>query len=638
MKKTHLLITFFATLIALAGAKTAVATPNNFPRINLTSSDLTLYIFSTETQNEHDATLKRFKVWKKTGNTYAPYEASDPEYDALLGFEVSGSDPNLTLLFNTKCDVLLVNNSFYVFRGTLTIGVFNNGEITGIPDVSNPTDVTIRRYRASSGSTYGTPNLTTNASAAVDGNPMILICGILNVNGTAERKIIFDGGAKFSGDDARNGLANNSTDDIVKNCCLLYTTGEILMQHATLQNSYTKASTSTNGSLIWLANPGNIRKSVQLTDVKLRNGYGGKGSAVYFAGNDKHDAVMTRVEIEQCYAYETNNGGGAIRSLGSSQSTLAITSCKLHDNKALAGGGSIMWTCMKQLTIGGTSEAYTKIYNNESNRGGGLFTSATLELDYVKIYGNQAVTNDFTSNTYGIGGGVLIKSYNGGQAEYDGAGFDITIKDHAYIYNNYAQREGGGICVWVDPTPDIGLDASDDPVDAYFRFIMEGGYVFGNSAVNGSALFIGQGNVTFTATDTDVQPTTQLSAYQSGDYIFSPLYEADGQADVFTVNDQTYLTYQPGGAFVRSQRAARPFESYITLTSGARQRDYIPIWAIGTNDDDATPIRAIADTQSASPANALHDPSIPVYDLSGRRVTAPAKGLHIAGRRKLLVK
>ena len=250
MKKTHLLITVFATLIALAGAKTAVADPNNFPRITV-DNDLTLYIFSTNTNNDHDASLKKFKVWKKTGeNSYAPYETDDPEYDALLGVYVSGINPTLTLLFNTNCDVLLVNNSFFVFKGTLTIGVFNNGEIPGI-SVSGPTtDVTIRRYRASSGS-YGTPNLTINASATIDGNPMILINDILYVNGTAERKIIFDGGAKFSGDDARNGLANNSTDDIVKNCCLLYTTGEIHMQHATLQNSYTKASTSTNGSLIF---------------------------------------------------------------------------------------------------------------------------------------------------------------------------------------------------------------------------------------------------------------------------------------------------------------------------------------------------------------------------------------------------
>ena len=121
-----------------------------------------------------------------------------------------------------------------------------------------------------------------------------------------------------------------------------------------------------------------------------------------------------------------------------------------------------------------------------------------------------------------------------------------------------------------------------------------------------------------------------------------PTYQEVAAADsVFVLNDEPYeadgITWPAGSVFVRSSRAARPFEAYTyaNASNGGSVKGYIRIDELANGIQRPTP----DPSRNGGEAGAM-------YDLSGRRivnrqlstVNSIKKGLYIKDGQKVLVK
>jgi len=137
------------------------------------------------------------------------------------------------------------------------------------------------------------------------------------------------------------------------------------------------------------------------------------------------------------------------------------------------------------------------------------------------------------------------------------------------------------------------------------------------------------GDVTFSATNDSLYSSLHTLTQGYNGMVFTPNYYDIAQtdaADMFTLNDETYQTYLPGGAFVRGLRAVRPFEAYVRQTSRSKPRRVLPIVL-----PEPTALYQIAAEKGQKTDGVI-------YDLTGRRVKAPTRGIYIQDGKKMLVK
>jgi len=137
------------------------------------------------------------------------------------------------------------------------------------------------------------------------------------------------------------------------------------------------------------------------------------------------------------------------------------------------------------------------------------------------------------------------------------------------------------------------------------------------------------GPVTFTATDADVRPTTEALPV-GGLYTLTPTYgEVEKSPNFYALNEATYRTCLPGSAFIRGLRSVRPFEAYLTLPAGAKNRGIIPV-----AEAEATGIESPSAPEGGVPCGEEY------YDLSGRRIIGqPTKaGVYLLKRGKKIHK
>ena len=142
------------------------------------------------------------------------------------------------------------------------------------------------------------------------------------------------------------------------------------------------------------------------------------------------------------------------------------------------------------------------------------------------------------------------------------------------------------------------------------------------------------GSVTFSATNATVQPTSNEKA-ECATFALTPCWQSMEASDtIYVLNDEEYVSptavYPPGSVFVRSVRAARPFEAYYTPAGGAGVKEFFPISEMST-----TGIMPVANGKWTTDNEAGS-----VYDLSGRRISTDnyPKGLYIRDGRKIMVK
>ena len=139
-----------------------------------------------------------------------------------------------------------------------------------------------------------------------------------------------------------------------------------------------------------------------------------------------------------------------------------------------------------------------------------------------------------------------------------------------------------------------------------------------------------EGEVTFSATDVTVLPTTDMEQEAGNGYVMLGSYEGTtADSHVYALNDEEYTadgeTYMAGSIFVANSRDIRPFEAYVYTTNAGRA----PYLRIG--GENATGINHSTFNIQRST----------IYDLTGRKVlnTENLKGgIYIVNGKKVVVK
>lgn len=143
------------------------------------------------------------------------------------------------------------------------------------------------------------------------------------------------------------------------------------------------------------------------------------------------------------------------------------------------------------------------------------------------------------------------------------------------------------------------------------------------------------GNIQFIGNNVQVKASDNLSAVQSGNKSFVPNYqyqETSSSIYALNVNNQWNTNTSPeaeGSTFVRSLRAVRPFEAYLTVEGGTSAPNYIPLFG------DGMPTGIDAKLVNSEEVN-----SEKWYSLDGRKLQGKptTKGLYIVNGRKVVVK
>lgn len=143
------------------------------------------------------------------------------------------------------------------------------------------------------------------------------------------------------------------------------------------------------------------------------------------------------------------------------------------------------------------------------------------------------------------------------------------------------------------------------------------------------------GNIQFIGNNVQIKASDNLSAVQSGNKSFVPNYqyqETSSSIYALNVNNQWNTNTSPeaeGSTFIRSLRAVRPFEAYLTVEGGTSAPNYIPVFG------DGMPTGIDAKLMNSEGVN-----SEKWYSLDGRKLQGKptTKGLYIVNGRKVVVK
>ncbi|MGP1564873.1 MAG: hypothetical protein ACTTHU_05525 [Treponema sp.] len=268
------------------------------------------------------------------------------------------------------------------------------------------------------------------------------------------------------------------------------------------------------------------------------------GGAIYNDGSGSIQAVGCKFGGDSdASGNKAHKDGGAIAVNGSSAGEIKIKDGKISHNEAKNGKGGGIYSG-SAITIEGTNSSRSEISSNKAKEnGGGIYTSARLDITYLN-------NNDNTAN--GNGGGICAEStltmesctVNGNTAADDdgvgGGGIYATgtlTMQGCTISGNYAKKDGGGIyAVGELALTDCTVTANESQNNGYgstsgsgsgggiyikSRCTMTGGSVTGNKANsngNGGGIYI-DGNGSFTMTGGTVSNNTTEYGDGGGIYV-----------------------------------------------------------------------------------------------------------------------
>lgn len=145
------------------------------------------------------------------------------------------------------------------------------------------------------------------------------------------------------------------------------------------------------------------------------------------------------------------------------------------------------------------------------------------------------------------------------------------------------------------------------------------------------------GDITFSAEQVTVRPTTEAQRVEGSAATFVPSYEGQAAAhDVFVLNNDSYnaanVDYLPGAIFVRSSRDANPFEAFLSSEGHGVKGQFITF-------AEANAIMAVTSDQLM---NGRTNANGPIYDLSGRKMVngkcSMFNGVYIQNGKKIVVR
>lgn len=238
--------------------------------------------------------------------------------------------------------------------------------------------------------------------------------GELTINGKNGR-IIINGGANMTVK-TENVAPEKLTYifDGIKDLIAINNTGKLTLNNVTIQDVY---GGSGDGAALFINTATDIE--TKLNNCIISECYAERGSAIMIGSQSKGNVVVENSEINCCFSGggDAQKTGGAIRTYGSTQSSLYLKNVTFRYNRALringwkndwerdGSGGAIFWNARGLNTTILSIDGCRFEKNASDDNGGAIKTQASIEFVENPTY--------FIENVAPVGAGLYIEGYIG---------------------------------------------------------------------------------------------------------------------------------------------------------------------------------------------------------------------------------
>ena len=336
-----------------------------------------------------------------------------------------------------------------------------------------------------------------------------------------------------------------------------------------------------------------------------------EGSAILFQSCYLSKVDLKNSTIQNCtFAKDANGnyldpgdgtayGAGTIRTNGEAALFLEMYNCTVKNNYSPTNGGGLYWNAngIKKLLSGDECKAIVTSCTFEGNHaghttayglGGGIFVEGVIDIVKCTI----------TNNTANEGGGVMQNIYNNsGREIISGEKTILTLDPETKIYGNTATR-GGGVAIRAKASMSI---PNDKVVDYTMQFTLGGAYIYNNYATTngGGICFITNSYTAGSADQAEVDRISKIILINDG-YIYG---NTAGYGDGNTGNGggvymesshNTSLTISNGNIYGNTASGGNGGGVYMT---GANAVCTITGGTIGNEEfpNEAAPIETVTD-------------------------------------------
>lgn len=290
--------------------------------------------------------------------------------------------------------------------------------------------------------------------------------GTLIMQGNPKGRIIIDGGASMSIDSTTIEGITYTVPTNIKKRIAIYSTNAIRMEYVTIQNVY---SNKADGAALYLSIPTN--KEANLINCIISKCYAQRGSAIMISSGSVGDIHVKDSKINCCFSGggSTDKTGGAIRTYGSTKSSLYLENVKFRRNRALritgwndnwekdGSGGAIFWNARGLENTKCSINGCLFENNASDDNGGAIKTQASIEFVGKKTY--------IKNNVAPVGAGLYIEGYIGSSTTpkrdltFDLSSSLVVTDNRAPEYLNKAEKTisglGAGIHLWFSKDMDL---------------------------------------------------------------------------------------------------------------------------------------------------------------------------------------
>lgn len=364
--------------------------------------------------------------------------------------------------------------------------------------------------------------------------------GILILQGNPNGRIIIDGGAEMSiVSTTKIEEISFTVPDGIKKRIAIRTNSSFKMDYVTIQNVH---ASGADGAALYLNIPKD--KKAEISNCTITKCYAERGSALMISSSSVGNIYVEDSQINYCFSGKGNSQktGGAIRTYGSTKSSLYLTNVTFRYNRAFriknwnndwerdGSGGAIFWNARGLEDTKCSIEGCLFEYNVSDDNGGAIKTQASIEFVGEKTY--------IQNNVAPVGAGLYIEGYIGSSTtpkrdlEFN-LSSSLVIKGNrapSYLTNDGETISGlgAGIHLWFSSNMDLekgsrifvtmngatiegnsaeGPDAKGGGIyfensskpDYYdfFIFLNDGKVINNTSAQHGGGIYVYEGDVSY---------------------------------------------------------------------------------------------------------------------------------------------
>lgn len=431
--------------------------------------------------------------------------------------------------------IVLFSSSYTLFAQIPSSGTFYLSE-----------NITLSKaVSVSSGQTLTIINNTDKDITISGGNvsTMFTNAGTLILQGNPNGRIIIDGGAEMGiVSTSKIEEINFTVPNGITKRIAISTKGSFKMEYVTIQNVH---ASNADGAALYLNIPKG--KEAEISYCTITKCYAERGSALMISSSSVGNIYVEDSQINYCFSGKGNSQktGGAIRTYGSTKSSLYLTNVTFRYNRAFriknwnndwerdGSGGAIFWNARGLEDTKCSIDGCLFEYNVSDDNGGAIKTQASIEFVGEKTY--------IQNNVAPVGAGLYIEGYIGGSTtpkrdlEFN-LSKNLVIKGNrapSYLTNDGETISGlgAGIHLWFSSNMDLekgsrifvtmdgatvegntaeGPDAKGGGIyfensskpDYYdfFIFLNDGKVINNTSAQHGGGIYVYEGDVSYDET------------------------------------------------------------------------------------------------------------------------------------------